>query len=48
MSEAPEVFALDRATNKVALASEEPAPERRERVENAVRHCPTRALSIEE
>jgi sterol 14-demethylase len=48
VSEAPEVFALDRATNRVALRSETPGPEQRERVERAVRHCPTRALSIQE
>jgi sterol 14-demethylase len=48
VSEAPEVFAIDRAENKVVLLAESPDPGQRERVELAVRHCPTRALSIEE
>ena len=52
VSEAPEVFDVerDRASggDQVVLLSEAPPPELRERVELAVRHCPTRALSIEE
>ena len=43
-----EVFQIDRAENKVTLRTETPDPELRARVELAVRHCPTRALSIEE
>ncbi len=48
VSEAPEVFAIEREQNKVALLAEAPDAELRERVELAVRHCPTQALSIEE
>jgi sterol 14-demethylase len=48
VSEAPEVFAIDRDTNRVRLLRAEAGAELRARVENAVRHCPTRALSIEE
>ncbi len=48
VSEAPEVFAIERAEKKVALLAETPGPELRERVELAVRHCPTRALSLED
>ena len=46
--EVPEVFEIEREENKVALLAETPDPGLRERVEIAVRHCPTRALSIEE
>ena len=48
IGEAPQVFGIERAENKVALLSETPDPEIRARVELAVRHCPSRALSIEE
>ena len=50
VSEAPELFNLNRqdGQDKVVLLSENPAPELRAKVESAVRHCPTRALSIEE
>ncbi len=48
VDEAPEVFGLDREERKVVLRAERPDPALRERVETAVRHCPTRALSIEE
>jgi sterol 14-demethylase len=48
VGEAPEVFEIERGENKVVVLAESPAPEQRERVELAVRHCPTRALSIEE
>jgi sterol 14-demethylase len=44
--EAPEVFRVDPATNRVELLVERPAAELRERVEKAVRFCPTRALSL--
>ena len=46
--EAPEVFEIDDGEHKVVLLQETPGPEQRERVELAVRHCPTGALSIEE
>jgi len=48
VSEAPDVFALDRAEQKVVLLDERPAPALRGAVELAVEHCPTRAISIEE
>jgi sterol 14-demethylase len=48
VNEAAEVFDLDHDENQVTLLAEAPPPELRERVELAVRHCPTRALSIEE
>lgn len=51
IAEAPEVFDLDRTgegKDKVVLRMQQPGPEHRARVEAAVRHCPTRALSIEE
>ena len=46
--EAPGVFDVDKQENKVVLLDATPDSELRERVELAVRHCPTRALSIEE
>jgi sterol 14-demethylase len=46
VSEAPEVFQIDPSENKVELLTEIPGSELRERVELAVEHCPTRALSI--
>ena len=48
LAEAPEVFDIDRGENKVVLRTDTPGPELRDRVDTAVRHCPTRALSIEE
>ena len=48
MNEAPEVFEIEKDENKVVLLQERPDPSLREKVELAVRHCPTRALSIEE
>jgi sterol 14-demethylase len=48
VGEAPEVFEIDREENKVVLRTRIPDPALRGRVELAVRHCPTRALSIEE
>ena len=49
VGEAPEVFAVERidGEDKVVLKSESPAAEWREKVELAVRHCPTRALRLE-
>ncbi len=46
--EAPEIFEIDRAENKVVLRARNPDASQRERAETAVRHCPTRALSIED
>lgn len=51
MGEAPEVFDVERTEDgedKVVLRMHRPPPELRAKVEAAVRHCPTRALSIEE
>jgi ferredoxin len=50
VSEAPEVFDLERTESgedKVVLRMEAPPAALREKVEEAVRHCPTRALRIE-
>ena len=44
--EAPEVFRVDPATGLVELLQENPDEALRERVEKAVRYCPTRALSL--
>ncbi len=46
VSESPEVFGIDKKQNKVVVRSENPAASLRASVENAVRHCPSRALSI--
>ena len=51
VAEAPEVFDLERTESgedKVVLRMETPPAALREKVETACRHCPTRALSIEE
>jgi sterol 14-demethylase len=51
MSEAPEVFDVERnedGEDKVVLRMQRPPPALRAKLEAAVRHCPTRALSIEE
>ncbi len=51
INEAPEVFDIERnedGEDKVVLRMQEPSPELREKADAAVRHCPTRALSIEE
>ncbi|NNL66650.1 MAG: cytochrome P450, partial [Myxococcales bacterium] len=48
VGEAPEVFEIDREENQVTLRTASPDPALRARVDAAVRHCPTRALSIEE
>jgi sterol 14-demethylase len=50
VAEAPEVFDLERTESgedKVVLRMEAPPAALSEKVEAAVRHCPTRALSIE-
>jgi sterol 14-demethylase len=48
VSEAPEVFELDREKNLIELRTDSPSSALRARVELAVRHCPTHALSIKE
>jgi ferredoxin len=48
VSEAPEVFALDPKEIRVRVLDERPSPRLRAKVEAAVRHCPTRAISIVE
>ncbi len=44
--EAPEVFRVDPKTGLLVLLRETAPPELRARLEAAVRHCPTRALSL--
>jgi sterol 14-demethylase len=44
--EAPEVFQVDPKTGLLVLLRETATPELRARLEAAVRHCPTRALSL--
>ncbi len=49
MDEAPEVFAVEARTGgypRVVLLQEEPSQDLRRQVEQAVKHCPTRALRI--
>jgi sterol 14-demethylase len=48
VEEAPEIFAMDRETNKVRLQTGEADQGLRERAELAVQHCPSRALRIED
>ena len=48
VDEAPAVFRVDEKERRVVLLDETPGADQRERVKLAVRHCPTRALSIEE
>jgi sterol 14-demethylase len=47
VAEAPEVFALDGKGNLVVLL-ESPPSEQLQRVENAVRFCPSYALALEQ
>jgi sterol 14-demethylase len=47
VSEAPGVFDIERAENKVVVLQVTPDEALRKRVELAVEHCPTRALSID-
>jgi len=47
VDEAPEAFAVDPVERKVVLRVEHPEAAIRAAVESAVRHCPTRALSLE-
>lgn len=46
-SEAPEAFAVDKEASRVVPLRADVPEELRAKVENAVRYCPTRALSIE-
>jgi sterol 14-demethylase len=48
MSEAPEVFRLEDGDKVVRILQAQAPAALREKVELAVKHCPTRALSIEE
>ena len=47
-NEAPLVFGLDPERQQVVLLDERPPEALRAQVEAAVRHCPTRAISIVE
>lgn len=49
VTEAPEVFEIEHVdgADRVRLKCERASPELREKIELAVHHCPTRALSIE-
>jgi sterol 14-demethylase len=46
--EAPELFRVDPATGSVRVLLESPPAALREKLEAAVRHCPTRALALSE
>jgi ferredoxin len=46
--EAPDVFAYDKDEDKVRILQEWPEDSRRTAVDNAVKYCPTRALSLED
>ncbi len=48
IQEAPDLFEIDSETNRVVVRNMEPEVSERAFAEAAVRHCPTRALSIEE
>jgi sterol 14-demethylase len=48
MSEAPEVFHVAERTGAVTVLDETPSQALRDKVERAVKHCPTHALSIED
>ena len=47
MEEAPAVFEVSRA-GMLTLLLEQPPPELREKVEAAVKYCPTEALSLKD
>jgi sterol 14-demethylase len=44
--EAPEIFQVDPKTGLLVVLRETVSPELRAKLEAAVRHCPTRALSL--
>ncbi|HET9064039.1 MAG TPA: cytochrome P450 [Candidatus Binatia bacterium] len=46
VSEAPELFHLEKGANVVNVLRDEAPPELRAKVELAAKHCPTRALSL--
>jgi sterol 14-demethylase len=48
VTEAPELFELDKAENKVRILRSDVAASQRDKAERAVRYCPTRALSLED
>lgn len=48
VDEAPETFRVDRTENKVVLLHESVSDDERARIALAVKHCPSRALTIEE
>lgn len=47
MTEAPEVFQVDDKTGELTILDQSPSEELREKVELAVKYCPTTALSLE-
>jgi ferredoxin len=47
MSEAPEVFRVEEGARTATVLRDDVPAALRERVERAVRHCPTHALSFE-
>jgi ferredoxin len=47
-SEAPELFDVDREIQQVVVKDAQPPESLREKLNAALRYCPTRALSIEE
>lgn len=46
--EDPDVFVVNHGDDQVTLLDETPDDAHRESVQNAIRYCPTTALSIEE
>ena len=44
---APDVFDLDDASGKVVVVVERPTDERRAAVQEAVRNCPTQAITLD-
>ena len=48
VQEAPDLFALDPATNQVVLKNASPDESQRAEAKRAIRYCPTRALRLEE
>jgi ferredoxin len=48
VEEAPELFALDRATEKVVVLDAQPPEALRAKLAAAVKYCPTRALRLVE
>lgn len=46
--EAPEVFDVDEAENRVIVLQEEPPEELRGKVKAALKYCPTNALILED